>query len=317
MRGRRPTRGRAGIPAEPGRTGCSDPCRSDTGADGSERMPPIAPAAVLTPLVRPGEASTRFISLDLALLAPGERLDLTGESERLAVIMEGRAELAIGEAWESAAPPERAEPGVGFRADAETRTRGTVGGRDSVFDGPGDAVYLPPQTTAHLTASGGPVTLAVASAPAGDRPAGDARVIPAGSQRVGEVGRDAWRRSVRTILGPEDGASRLLAGETVNPPGLWSSFPPHRHDRDAADEVRLEEVYLYRVRPAGGFGVQVRYDSDGEREARVVRDGEVAVITSGFHPVVAAPGYELYYLWVMAGEGRVLRPHLDPRHRWV
>jgi 5-deoxy-glucuronate isomerase len=259
---------------------------------------------VLTPLVRPGEASSRYISLDLAELGPGERLDLTGEGERLAVIMAGSAELAMEEARESALA-------------RGASTWGTVGGRDSVFDGPGDAVYLPPQTTAHLTASGGPVTLAVASAPAGDRPAGDARVIPAGSQRVGEVGRDAWRRSVRTILGPEDGASRLLAGETVNPPGLWSSFPPHRHDRDAADEVRLEEVYLYRVRPAGGFGVQVRYDSDGEREARVVRDGEVAVITSGFHPVVAAPGYELYYLWVMAGEGRVLRPHLDPRHRWV
>ncbi len=272
---------------------------------------------MLTPLIRPGEASTRYISLDLADLAPGERLDLTGEGERLAVVMTGSADLAMGEAWESAAPPERTDPRVGSRDDLEARTRGAVGGRESVFDGPGDAVYLPPRTTARLTAHGGPVTLAVASAPAGDRPAGGARVIPAGSQRVGEVGRDTWRRSVRTILGPEDAASRLLAGETVSPPGLWSSFPPHRHDRDATDEVRLEEVYLYRVRPAGGFGVQVRYESDGESEARVVRDGEVAVITSGFHPVAAAPGYELYYLWVMAGEGRVLRPYLDPRHRWV
>ena len=46
----------------------------------------------------------------------------------------------------------------------------------------------------------------------------------------------------------------------------------------------------------------------------MVRDGEVAVITTGYHPVVGAPGYELYYLWVMAGEGRVMRPHFDPRY---
>jgi 5-deoxy-glucuronate isomerase len=49
----------------------------------------------------------------------------------------------------------------------------------------------------------------------------------------------------------------------------------------------------------------------------MVRDGEVAVITTGYHPVLAARGYELYFLWVMAGEGRVMRPHFDPRCTWV
>jgi 5-deoxy-glucuronate isomerase len=33
--------------------------------------------------------------------------------------------------------------------------------------------------------------------------------------------------------------------------------------------------------------------------------------------VVAAPGYDLYYLWVLAGEGRQMVPRLDPRHAWV
>lgn len=49
----------------------------------------------------------------------------------------------------------------------------------------------------------------------------------------------------------------------------------------------------------------------------MVRDDDVAVIRTGFHPVVAASGYELYYLWVMAGEGRVMMPYLDPAHAWV
>jgi 5-deoxy-glucuronate isomerase len=54
----------------------------------------------------------------------------------------------------------------------------------------------------------------------------------------------------------------------------------------------------------------------GER-AQVVHDGDVVAIPSGYHPVVAAPGYALYYLWVMAGEGRELAPYLDPQHSWV
>lgn len=100
--------------------------------------------------------------------------------------------------------------------------------------------------------------------------------------------------------------------------GTWSSFPPHRHDRDSPDEARLEEVYYYRIQPVGGFAVQVRYDVDtGEEDLRMVRDGESAAITAGFHPVVAAPGYRLYYLWILAGETRDLRPYIDPRYRWL
>ena len=120
--------------------------------------------------------------------------------------------------------------------------------------------------------------------------------------------------------GPSTTPQRLLLGETINPPGNWSSYPPHRHDRhNPPDEVDLEEVYLFRVNPAGGFGIQIRYELDGDRaeESFLVRDDDVAVIRSGFHPVAAASGYELYYLWVMAGEGRVMMPHLDPAHAWV
>lgn len=251
------------------------------------------PGLRLTELVRAGEG-TEFIALSLGDAREGVAIELDGRGERLAVIMSGRARVVI-----------------------DGREVGTAGGRGDVFDGPGDAVYLPAGLAGSLTALGGDLSVAIASAPPSQRPGGRARILPAAEQRVVSAGRDTFRREVRTILGPADPASRLLAGETVNPPGLWSSYPPHRHDRASAEEVRLEEVYLFRVRPANGFGVQIRYDSDGEREARVVRDREVAVITSGFHPVVTTPGHHLYYLWVMAGEGRELRPYIDPRYRWV
>jgi 5-deoxy-glucuronate isomerase len=58
------------------------------------------------------------------------------------------------------------------------------------------------------------------------------------------------------------------------------------------------------------------YGNGDERTFRV-HDGDVAVIRSGYHPVVAAPGYDLYYLWVLAGESREMAPRLDPQHAWV
>jgi 5-deoxy-glucuronate isomerase len=121
---------------------------------------------------------------------------------------------------------------------------------------------------------------------------------------------------VRTILGPEHTAGRLLLGETINPPGNWSFYPPHKHDTQAPPrEVKLEEVYYFHIDPPEGFGVQIRYG--GGEECFTVRRGDTAAIKAGYHPVVAAPGYRLYYLWVMAGEGRQMIPHLDPRYAWV
>lgn len=234
-----------------------------------------------------------LIGLALVDLDTGQSFGSPGELETAVVILSGVVDV-----------------------EEDGRSLGSAGARSSVFEGPGHAVYAPSGTALRLRA-GGPAQLAVATAPAGKGAPSKARIIAPGDQRIGEVGKENWRRSVRTILGPENAASRLLLGETINPPGNWSSYPPHKHDREAPpEEVRLEEVYLFKVDPAGGFGVQVRYDDAGA-EAFTVRDGDVAVIRSGYHPVVAAPGYSLYYLWVMAGEGRRMIPHLDPAHAWV
>jgi len=250
-------------------------------------------------LIRGGE-QTAYISLDLMTAKPGEPVELGPGSERLAVILSGRVTVAL-----------------------DGRDAGVAGGRADVFDGAGDAVYLPPASTAVLTAAGDgdatDCTMAVAAAPGGSRPPGAARVIAAAAQREVVVGRDSWGRTVRTILGPDDPASRLIVGETVhNGTGTWSSFPPHRHDRESGDEAKLEEVYYYRVHPANGFAVQIRYDTAaGDEDLRIVRDGDAMAITSGFHPLVAAPGHDLYYLWILAGEARAMRVHIDPRYRWV
>ncbi len=235
---------------------------------------------------------TQLISLSLATLGPGDRIGVGTEEERLVVIEEGDVEAVTA-----------------------SGSLGRAGGRHGVFDGPGHGVYLPPGLPASLEAGPAGARMVLASAPCGQ--GADPRVIGPRDQRIAEVGRGNWSRTVRTILGPEHEAGRLLAGETINPPGNWSSYPPHRHDEDRPpEEVSLEEVYLFRVDRPEGFGVQLRY-REGEEEAFIVRDGDTAAITRGFHPVVAAPGYRLAYLWVMAGSGRHLRPYLDPDHAWV
>ena len=236
---------------------------------------------------------TGLIALRLVKLSAGERETLRDDAEMCAVVLSGAVDVTI----------DGMKLGTAMRAG-------------DVFEGAADAVYVPPSQALELV-SRRDALVAVAAAPLADRPAGRARLIGSTEQSVRTAGTGNWSRSIRTILGPDDDAGRLLVGETINPPGNWSSYPPHKHDRHAPpDEVALEELYYYRFKPETGFGVQLIYN-DRDESARIVRDGDVVAIPSGYHPVVAAPGYSLYYLWVMAGEGRMLAPYFDPTHAWV
>jgi len=108
-------------------------------------------------------------------------------------------------------------------------------------------------------------------------------------------------RTVRTYVseGP------LICGETINPPGGWSSWPPHRHEH--------EEIYLYRFDSPDGFGVQLVYEGD-PGEPAIVRDGHVERIRGTYHPVVASPKSSMLYLWALAGDSMTLTPEPDPRY---
>jgi 5-deoxy-glucuronate isomerase len=133
------------------------------------------------------------------------------------------------------------------------------------------------------------------------RPA-KSRLIPPDEVEDEQRGEGTTLRRVRTYIS----SGPLIVGETLNPPGLWSSFPPHRHEH--------EEIYLYRFDPPDGFGLQMRSESDDDERAVVVRDGRIERITSGWHPVVAAPGAQLYYLWALAGSSDVLDTEFDSRY---
>ncbi|HEY7185172.1 MAG TPA: 5-deoxy-glucuronate isomerase [Vicinamibacterales bacterium] len=133
---------------------------------------------------------------------------------------------------------------------------------------------------------------------------------------VATRGREHFTREVHNIFVSDPYARRLMVGETFNPPGNWSSYPPHKHDGRDGEPV-LEEVYYYRVEPPHGFGQQMLYTEDGECVTHTVRDGDAVLLPYGYHPVSAPPGYQLYYLWGLAGAERKIALHEDPAHKWI
>jgi len=196
-----------------------------------------------------------------------------------------------------------------------------IGGRPDPFTGKPTAVYVPRDSRFEVVAEGPKVDIGMAYAttdfvgrPALVRP-DDVLAISAGQAN--------WRRDVYTTIGPQVQAGRLILGETINPPGNWSSYPPHKHDSfNPPSEAPYEEVYAFQVKPVGGFGIQRVYTSkDGPEpldEVYVVEDGDTVVLPKGYHPVVAAAGYRVLYFWILAGEGRQYGAWSDdPAHAWL
>ena len=107
--------------------------------------------------------------------------------------------------------------------------------------------------------------------------------------------RETSTRIVRTVF---DDANRpesnLVIGEVIGVPGKWSSYPPHHHPQP--------EIYHYRFLPEQGFGFTVIGDTPyiiRDKDTILIREGEV-------HPHVTAPGYAMWYLWVIR--------HIDGAH---
>ncbi|MFT4220080.1 MAG: 5-deoxy-glucuronate isomerase [Microbacterium sp.] len=207
-------------------------------------------------------------------------------------------------------------------------TRTELVGRPSVFDGPTDVLYLSAAATATVSGEG---RVAVATSPTDDiRPT---RRIPAADTPVELRGAGASSRQVHNFGTPQAlDAARLIVCEVITPAENWSSYPPHKHDeRVAGHESRLEEIYYFEAAPARGstrgtayaaFGMFSAYSSPaGDIDiGAMVRTGDIALVPYGYHgPAVAAPGYDLYYLNVMAGPDpdRVWLISDDPAHAWV
>jgi 5-deoxy-glucuronate isomerase len=190
------------------------------------------------------------------------------------------------------------------------------GRRTNVFDGVAYTLYLPVQTSYTVTAETD-CEIAVCSTPAERR--FPARLITPQEVSVETRGGGNATRQVNGLLMPDAPADRLILVEVYTPSGNWSSFPPHKHQvHNPPREVDLEEIYYYKIDRPEGYAIQRVYSHDGERDATVtVHDGELMLIPDGYHPVVAAHGYNVYYLNALSGSARSLAATLDPDFSWV
>jgi len=251
-------------------------------------------------LVAPASAGWGHAGLAVVELDPGRAFTWsTGEAETLVMSLAGSCQVTC---------------------EGESHL---VHGRENVFSGPSDFVYLSRDTEATIVSEQGG-RFALPSAVCTRRL--PVRYQPASAVPVELRGAGAASRQVNNFCTPEAfSADALIACEVLTPGGNWSSYPPHKHDEASESESELEEIYYFEVAdgPVGpGMGYQRVY-GHGDREIDVlaeVRSGDVVLIPFGWHgPSIAVPGYDLYYLNVMAGPGdeRAWRICDDPAHGWV
>ncbi|HYO86189.1 MAG TPA: 5-deoxy-glucuronate isomerase [Dermatophilaceae bacterium] len=207
-------------------------------------------------------------------------------------------------------------------------------GRPDVWGGPTDTAYLPPGLVCTITSPQPGTRVAIACARvevATPRPVH--RIDPT-AVAIELRGAGAASRQVNGLGMPDVlDAEALLVCEVLTPSGNWSSYPPHKHDEHLSGrESALEEFYYLVLRAQPGPR-QGERDHDAVGYLRVagnpgrpvdlvleVRTGDVVAVPFGWHgPAMAPPGYDMYYLNVMAGPGpeRQWLIRDEPSHEWV
>ena len=194
--------------------------------------------------------------------------------------------------------------------------------RASVFDGPADMVYVGTGQTYTLAGEG---RFAICGARA-RRNLPNRRVV-AHDVSVELRGAGNCSRQVHNFgtAGVFE-ADSLIACEVITPGGNWSSYPAHKHDEESPVESQLEEIYYFEIASgpgnSAGFGYHRVYGTP-DRPIDVleeVRSGDVVLVPHGYHgPSIAAPGFDMYYLNVMAGPGqeRAWKIVFDPHQDWL
>ena len=250
-------------------------------------------------VLTPEAAGWRFTGMRLATLEAGGSIGFeTGQDEVAVLPLEGEFEVDV---------------------DGE---RFSLEGRADVWAGPTDFVYVPIGSAISIRGpQGGRVSVATTRA----ERRYPVRYVAAADVAVEIRGAGACSREVRNFAAADRfEADRMIAVEVLTPGGNWGSFPPHKHDEERPGETELEEIYHYVVAdgPTGpGLAYQHVYGTPSRPIdlLTTVATDDVVLVPHGWHgPAMAAPGYDLYYLNVMAGPGeRAWRACDDPAHAWV
>lgn len=132
--------------------------------------------------------------------------------------------------------------------------------------------------------------------------------VPNEHRGKGQVG-DACYRFVRTIFDRRnaDPNAELVLGEVITMPGRWSSYPPHHHAQP--------EIYHYRFTLPQGYG----HAELGDRVFQVRQYDTIRIPAGLDHAQCAAPGYGMYYSWVIRHlpDKPYTVPDFTDEHRWT
>jgi 5-deoxy-glucuronate isomerase len=132
--------------------------------------------------------------------------------------------------------------------------------------------------------------------------------VPNEHRGAGQVG-GACLRYVRTIMDRTTTHKNavLVLGEVITMPGKWSSYPPHHHPQP--------EIYHYRFTRPEGFG----YAEVGDHVYKIRQNDTVKIFDGQDHPQTAAPGYGMYYSWVIRHleDNPYTVPEFTKEHIWT
>jgi 5-deoxy-glucuronate isomerase len=239
------------------------------------------------------QASWEWMSFFVRRLLPGETYEARTDGEEAAfVILGGTCSADWGKGTQS------------------------IGKRKNVFDGFPYALYLPNGNRAKFQAE---TVLEIAECRVPSQAKLEPKLVTPADVVSSLRGGGNVSRQIVDIMPPAFPADKLIVIEVYTPGGNWSSYPPHKHDvHDPPREVDLDEIYYYRMKQPEAFALQHMYAGKVKSNQTVLtRNGDAVLVHSGYHPVVAGPGYDIYYLNFLAGTSRTMSITEDEHHVWI
>ena len=250
--------------------------------------------------ITPESAGWEHLSFRAVKLEKGDEWRFnTGENELALILLGGKADI--------------------FSNKGDWRA---IGSRADVFHGMPTTLYLSRHTEFTVAANYGTLDFACGwAAVTTDFPA---RLVTPEEVKVELRGGENASRQINQMMLPGFPCERLVVVEVYTPSGNWSSYPPHKHDKRRFDtdgnliEADLEEVYFYKIDKPEGYAYQRCYTDDRRiDEVMLVQNDHLVLSPEGYHPVVAAHGYNAYYLNILAGSDQSLTSADDPAYAWI
>jgi len=208
------------------------------------------------------------------------------------------------------------------RIETKDQTWESVGSRSNVFKGMPTTLYISRNNWVTIYALSETLEFGIGWSKAYlDHPT---KLIEPEEVKVEIRGGGNATRQINQMILPGFDCDRLVVVEVYTPSGNWSSYPPHKHDVRKLDqngnliEADLEEIYFYKIDRPEGYAYQRIYTDDRKIDELVlVKDNELVLSPEGYHPVVAAHGFNVYYLNMLAGSDQSLASSDDPEFAWI